>query len=152
MIRSCLVAIASAVLLFGPAGAAAAVPPSGSAAAIVTADPLRLGLTLSASRTKVGTAVKAKGSATNLGATSFTTVVITIRVPAGVSAAGSASHDLGRLAAGATASTAWSLCATVAGNYVVMVSGTARDALGRTWTATSAAALLIVVAGTKRCK
>lgn len=152
MTRPIVVVVVSAVLLFGRGGAEAASVSSGSLPASVTADPLRLALTLSNSRTTVGSAIKAKGSATNLETIRFSDVVLTIRLPSGISVVGSASHDLGPVAAGATAGTSWALCARASGNYIVMISGTATDAAGRIWTATSGAVLQAVSVGTKKCK
>jgi hypothetical protein len=140
-----------AVGLLGPTGVEAASPSSGSLPTVVTANPLRLTISLSASRVTVGTALKAKGMATDLAQVSFSDGVVTLRAPNGVSISGSASHDLGPLGGGRSMATTWTICGLAAGNYLIMLTGLAKDATGRTWKATSNAAVLTVSTGTKRC-
>ncbi len=98
---------------------------SASINAAVRVMPLAISLELSTSEAKVGDAVRARATITNLGPTRVSKVSIEVRVNAsGVRVKEPLVASIGQLQPGKSGSVSWSLCAVGPGGYLVLARAT----------------------------
>ena len=124
---------------------------SRSLIATILVDPLRVTLSLHANHVRAGSSDSATEALTNHGNTLLNSVSAVLQVPSSVVVKPAGSQAIGTLAAGATKTAKWTLCAKVPGTYLVRAQASGQDAAGRHFVAFSRLESLIVTSGSGSC-
>jgi len=120
---------------------------SGSVTGRVLVNPLTVSLLLSPASSSVGGSVTATATVLNSGGAAVTDVAVALAADPNLTIMGGETRPLGTIAAGATATASWPLCALAPGGYVVVARAT-----GGSFHTDSPAQLLNVSAGAGQCQ
>jgi len=114
----------------------------------VTAFPAIVSFVVSPTSAKVGVAVGAGATITNVGGSTLTSIVVELRADVGGLAVNKASQSIAQLKPGKSATISWSVCGRTVGSYVLL----ARATIG-TMSVDSPARVLTITANTgkKNC-
>jgi hypothetical protein len=124
---------------------------SGSVVATILVDPLRVSMDLGATSATAGTKVPATAMVTNRSTVKLLGVAASVeRVPKLV-VTPQRSRRLGPLPARNARTADWTVCATVAGTYAIVVRASGRDVAGHAFVAYSQPQNLAVSLGKRSC-